>query len=79
MTLTLQPVRVASEEGEGLLVMSDGALVAVLVRLSELHEDQAGMWFLEAGIGPLHRVAPMPVLESLDVAVDFIRAQMRSA
>ena len=44
MTVTLQPIRVASEEGEGLLVMSGGALVAVLVRLSELHEDQAGMW-----------------------------------
>jgi hypothetical protein len=51
MSLHLQPVRVktGSSDTEGQLVFSDGLLVAVLVRLSEDHEEDAGMWFLEAG------------------------------
>ena len=79
MTFTVQPVRVASEEGDGLLVMNDGALVAVLVRLSDLHEDQAGMWYLEAGIGPLHDLAHGLVIEDLQTALDYIRDQVTSA
>ncbi len=36
-----------------MLVFLDGRLVAVLVRLSEVHEELAGEWFLETGYGPL--------------------------
>jgi len=51
MSLQLQPVRVktGSHDTEGQLVFSDGFLVAVLVRLSQDHEEEAGLWFLEAG------------------------------
>jgi len=53
MSLKLQPVQVAtgSDDTESQLVFSEGFLVAVLVRLSDEHGDEAGMWFLEAGFG----------------------------
>jgi hypothetical protein len=60
VTLTLKPVRVATgaDDEEGRLVFAGGRLVAVLVRLSEQHEELAGRWFFEAGFGrldgPLH-------------------------
>ena len=57
MTLTLQQVFVETggPDEEGRLVFADGKLVAVLVRLSEQHEDEglAGHWFFEAGFGRL--------------------------
>lgn len=51
MSLHLQPVQVAtgSRDTECQLVFADGFLVAVLVQLSDEHEDAAGRWFLEAG------------------------------
>ena len=56
MNLVLQPVTVATgEAGEGRLVLLEGRLVAVLVRLSDLHGEQAGWWFVEKGFGPLDR------------------------
>ncbi len=60
MTLTLQPVRLAtgSDDENGCLVFADGRLVAVLVQLSDAHEGLAGHWFLEAG---LHRRLDEPV------------------
>ena len=53
MSLHLQPVQVAtgSNDTESHLVFADGFLVAVLVHLSDEHEDEAGRWFLEAGFG----------------------------
>jgi hypothetical protein len=51
----MQPTRLAADDADGLLVFSDAGLVAVLVRLSELHEQAAGQWFLEAGFGELDR------------------------
>jgi hypothetical protein len=52
MILKLEPVLVQtrSDDEEGLLVFADGRLVAVLVRLSDQH-DEAGYWFLEAAFG----------------------------
>lgn len=59
MTLALEPVRVVTgAEDEGQLVYQDEGLVAVLVRLSELHEEIAGHWFLEAGFGRLQGLHP---------------------
>jgi hypothetical protein len=53
MSLHLQPICLAtsSDDSESQLVFSDDCLVAVLVRLSEFHEEDAGMWYLEAGFG----------------------------
>jgi hypothetical protein len=55
VTLHLQPTRLAGPDEDGILVFSDVGLLAVLVRLSELHGEMAGQWFLEATFGELHR------------------------
>jgi hypothetical protein len=62
----MQPTQLAADDADGLLVFSDAGLVAVLVRLSELHEDAAGQWFLEAAFGDLdrHKHAIFPDLDS---------------
>lgn len=77
MSLHLQPVRVktGSHDMEGQLVFTDGLLVAVLVRLSEDHEGQAGMWFLEAGFdGAEERV--QPTFADLDAAQEWIQRRI---
>ncbi|MER2265269.1 hypothetical protein [Methylobacterium oxalidis] len=61
MSLELQSIRVRTDgsDTEGKLVFADGSLVAVLTHLSDEYGDEAGLWFLEAGFGPLdHRNAP---------------------
>src|SRR3954463_9658888 len=56
--ISFQPIEVltASEDREGRLVLIDGNLVAVLVRLSDLAHDPLllGAWYLEAGFGLLN-------------------------
>jgi hypothetical protein len=53
--ITFQPIEVltASEDREGCLVLVDGKLAAVLVRLSDLAHDPLlrGAWYIEAGLG----------------------------
>jgi hypothetical protein len=53
MTLRHQPVQVetGSDDTESRLVFAGERLVAVLVRLSDRHESDAGKWFLEVGFG----------------------------
>jgi hypothetical protein len=69
MTLRLEPVRVATGlDEEGMLVFLGDRLVAVLVQLSETHEDLgvAGHWHLEAGFGLrlTGRERPFPDLDA---------------
>ena len=50
----VQKIRVAtsSEDEEGLIVLADGSLVAVLAKLGgDYHGEATGHWFLEAGFG----------------------------
>ncbi|MBA9069900.1 hypothetical protein FHR71_003661 [Methylobacterium sp. RAS18] len=77
MSLRLQPVQVAtgSLDTESLLVFSDGFLIAVLVQLSDDHEDRSGMWFLEAGFGPVDHPDP-PTFADLDVAQSWIEQRL---
>ena len=81
MTLTLQPVRVATGfEDEGVLVFDgEQRLVAVLTHLSDQNEVAPGQWFLEAGFGPLDGVSH-PAFADLDAAQDWIgrRLALRS-
>lgn len=79
MNLRLQPVQVAtkSDDTDSQLVFADGFLVAVLVRLSEQHEDDAGRWFLEAGFGPIDLNCP-PLFIDLDEAQTWILDQLSS-
>ena len=64
----VQPIRVATgEDEEGMLLLLDDLLVAVLVRLSSQHGDMAGRWFLEASFGRGLQVTH-PVFEDLEAA-----------
>ncbi|MCJ2049380.1 hypothetical protein [Methylobacterium sp. J-070] len=67
VVLQLQPIAVDtnSPDREGMLVIANGLLVAVLVRLAEPKHDNVGSWFLEAGFGRLQgqRVSAFPTLE----------------
>ena len=53
--LVFEPIRVetGSADEDGRLVLADGKLVAVLVRLSNKHEqpELRSAWFLEVGFG----------------------------
>ncbi|AWB24355.1 hypothetical protein DA075_28660 [Methylobacterium currus] len=80
MELTLQPVRVRTggEAEQGLLVFVDGALAAVLVRLSDEYGEAAGLWFLEAGFGSL--ASPQPeTFADLDAAETWIAQRLAGA
>jgi hypothetical protein len=79
MNLRLQPVQVAtgSEDQESHLVFHEGFLVAILVRLSDLHETDAGKWFLEAGFGLVDDPCP-PVFSNIDAAQDWICVKLGS-
>ena len=76
--VTLQPIPVmtGSDDREGCLVLSDGQLVAVLVHLAdEVHDDQRGRWFVEAGFGPC-RTAVAPIFGDLDEAQAWVRNKL---
>jgi hypothetical protein len=77
MSLHLQSVQLAtgSDDSESQLVFSDGFLVAVLVHLSEMHEKDAGMWFLEAGFGPVS-IREQPSFVDLDAAQAWITQRL---
>lgn len=77
MSLYLQPARVAtdSSDTEGHLVFADGSLVAVLVRLSDDHDEDAGKWFLEAGFGRVEESA-QPAFTDLETAQAWIQHRL---
>jgi len=77
MSLHLQPVQVAtgSADSDSHLVFSDGLLVAVLVHLSDQHEEEAGMWYLEAGFGPISGPDEPPFV-NLDAAQAWISSRL---
>ncbi len=72
MSLTLQPIRVATGfDEEGMMVLNEQRLVAVLVRLSDDNEVAPGQWYLEAGFGRLDG-GSHPTFSNLDMAQDWI-------
>lgn len=77
MNLRLQPVQVAigSDEAESRLVLKDGALVAVLVQLSDSYGEDASRWFLELGFGRLNHPRS-PIFADLDEAQVWIKQQL---
>lgn len=69
------PVHTGSGDQDGQLVLADGRLVAVLVRLDDTsHAGLVGAWFLEAGFGPCAHVVA-PIFRDLDMAQSWIRQQ----
>ena len=73
MSLTLQPIRVATGfDDEGMMVLDEEQrLVAVLVRLSDENEVAPGQWYLEAGFGRIDGTNH-PHFSNLDMAQDWI-------
>jgi hypothetical protein len=73
MTLTLQPIRVATGfDEEGMIVLDEKQrLLAVLVRLSDENEVAPGQWYLEAGFGQIDGI-DHPTFSNLDKVQDWI-------
>src|SRR5215213_2098354 len=72
--VTWEPIRVetGTPEEDGRLVLVNGKLVAVVVRLSDDHlmPDVQGKWFVEAGFGPLlEKYAIFPTFEAVEAWV----------
>jgi hypothetical protein len=77
MTIQLIEVHTDSEDHEGCLVLADGRLTAVLVRLADpvYEEPLLGSWYLESGLGAALEVRH-DVFASLEVAVQAIGADL---
>jgi hypothetical protein len=77
ISLTKQPVRVAARGGdeEGYLIFAHERLIAVLVYLSQLHEEMAGRWYLEVGLGRLEGPRK-PTFKDLEEAEAWITARL---
>ena len=77
LVLQRQPIAVdtGSPDRDGVLLLVNGLLVAVLVRLDALEHEHPGYWFLEAGFGRLQgmRVDAFP---TLDHATRWVRKQL---
>ena len=76
MRLNLQPAQLASgnADTEAQLEFVNDGLIAVLVHLSEDHDDEAGMWFLETWFGPTYK-SNQPTFAKLNEAQDWIVGQ----
>jgi hypothetical protein len=80
LELLLEPKRVhtGSLDEDGLLVLLDGRLVAVLVRLEDhSHQDMIGSWFLETGFGPCRTNSP-PIFGTVELGLDWIRSRLQA-
>ena len=71
-------VATGSDDQESRLVFADGFLVAVLVQLSEHHEENAGNWFLETGFGRIDDLRA-PLFADLEEAQAWIKARLTGA
>jgi hypothetical protein len=78
VSVTLQPVRIetGTEDEDGYLVFIEGRLAAILVRLSDQHEELTGCWYYEHGFGP-YDGPTHPVFETLEAAQDWIDQHRR--
>ena len=56
----------------------DDALLGLLIRLSELHEDMAGKWFLEVGFGLDIYPTEAPLFATLEGAGEWLGEKVRT-
>ena len=77
--LVLQPIEVdtGSPDREGRLVLANGLLIAVLVRLDTPDHAQRGGWFVEATFGRLQGLFP-PTFDSLEAATRWLRQRHKA-
>jgi hypothetical protein len=54
MSVSFQEIMLdtGNTDDRAVLVLRNGRLIAVLSQLSEMHDDMAGRWFVEAVFGP---------------------------
>lgn len=80
ITFQLIEVLTGSEDHEGCLVLADGTLAAVLVRLADPVYDQPlfGCWYLEMGFGAALEMRH-DVFASLEQAAQVIAADLTKA
>ncbi|MCJ2116461.1 hypothetical protein MKK65_07685 [Methylobacterium sp. J-001] len=80
MLVVLQPIAVDTDspDREGRLVIANGLLVAVLVRLAEPEHDDVGSWFFEVGFGRLQG-KKAPTFLSLEEATRWLRRNLKAA
>ncbi|GJD83427.1 hypothetical protein [Methylobacterium haplocladii] len=77
--VVLQPIAVdtGSPDREGMLVLANGMLVAVLVQLMAPEHRNPGYWFLESGFGSLRDLKP-PAFETLEEAKRWLRQRLNT-
>ncbi|MCJ2120596.1 hypothetical protein MKK65_29180 [Methylobacterium sp. J-001] len=75
--VVLQPIAVDTDspDRDGMLVIANGLLVAVLVRLDEPEHDNVGSWFLEVGFGRLQGKRA-PTFLNLEEATRWLRRRL---
>lgn len=76
--VVLQAISVdtASPDQVGMLVMANGLLVAVLVRLDAPEHTRCGAWFMEVGLVRLAGVRA-PVFDTLEDAARWVRHHLQ--
>ena len=76
--VVLQPILVdtASPDQVGMLVIANGLLVAVLVRLDAPEHERCGVWFMEVGLGRLAKVRA-PIFDTPEDATRWVRQRLR--
>ena len=76
--VVLQPISVdtASPDRTGMLVLVNGLLVAILVRLDAPEHDRRGSWFMEVRLGRLAKTRA-PLFDTLQDATRWVRQRLR--
>jgi hypothetical protein len=81
--VVFQPIAIAasSADTDGRLLLVDGRLAAVLVRLQdEVHDDRLqGKWFVESAFGDLAESSGDATFATLEEAADWIRKRQSRA
>lgn len=77
--VVLQPISVdtASPDEVGMLVIANGLLVAVLVRLDAPEHERRGAWYMEVRLGRLAKVRA-PVFDTLEDATRWVRQRLKN-
>ena len=78
--VVLQPVAIetGSPDRTGMLVMANGMLVGVLVRLDAPEHENPQGWFVEAAFGQLQGLR-VPTFDTLEDATRWMRQRLKAA
>ena len=76
--VVLQPISVdtRSPDQTGMLMIANGLLVAVLVRLDAPEHERRGAWYMEVGFGRLAGVRA-PLFDTPEDATRWVRQRLK--